>query len=549
MIDRIRVLSGQRIEMRDTTQLAADVYLPVDEGRYPTILLRTPYGNGLDEFNRLQLQRYVDAGYAVVYQLVRGCLPSEGEFKMFFNEQDDGFDTVEWVASQIWCNGRVAMDGGSYLGTAQYLAARALPPHLVAILPSVPAGDYFNEVPYIGGALLFDHVVNWSASQDGIDVEAREQEILALMKTVRPLQKLGRGIGITSSYYYSVIDRETFGKALPDLYYSDEDFRRIAHLPVMTVTGWFDGDQAGSLYYWEGIERHFPETSNSFLIIGPWEHKACYLGGSNKKGLMHFGEEATIDILAERVRFFDHYLQKGSDSRQMPDRVRLFVTGINEWRSYCEYPPRCTLAAFYLHSGGNANTRQGDGLLNLDKPTLEPVDCFVFDPADPVVYQEYGEDVSETELRPDILVYSSAILDRSLEIIGQLNLVLYAASDALDTDFAVRIIDVHPDGTAVNLSHSRGVIRARYRNSFLDEELLQVGKVEKYQIRLNDLGHVFDVGHRVRLEVTSSLFPLFDPNPNTGGAIHTETSQQVAQQTVHHDSKYPSHLLLPITGP
>ncbi|MBW2370271.1 MAG: CocE/NonD family hydrolase, partial [Deltaproteobacteria bacterium] len=547
MNDQVIILSDVRIPMRDGVGLSAEVYLPPEEnGVYPAILIRSPYGNDKSEYDRLRLQAYVDAGFAVVYQMVRGRGKSGGEFSFFFAEGQDGYDTIEWIAAQPWCNGRVGMDGGSYLGTAQYLAARMRPPHLVCILPSVPAGDFFNEIPYIGGGLQLDWAVTWNVALDGIDVEDREEEIYRLMKTVRPLKALGKRIGITGKLFYDVLDRDVFIDRLKDLYFTSAHFKAIESLPVMTVTSWFDGDQAGSLFYWDGIEKNFADKRNAFLIIGPWDHAGCYLGGEPKKGLLEFGETARLDTLAERIVFFESYLKQTDGGLSHVPRVRLFVTGINQWRDFDQYPPASTITPYYLHSGGNANTSQEDGRLSTVTPADEAVDTFCYDPNNPVDYQQYGEDVSTVELRPDILVFTTDPLKAPVEIIGKIHMILHAASDALDTDFVVRIIDVFPDGRPVNLSHGRGVIRARYRNSFETAELLKPGRVETYRIRLNDLGHVFQKGHCIRLEVTSSLFPLIDPNPNTGGELATETKTKVAHQSVYHDQCRPSHLLLPV---
>lgn len=532
--------------MRDGVELSAEVYLPPADARHPAILLRTPYGNDRAEFERLKLQAYVDAGYAVVYQSVRGRGRSDGDFGFFMQEDLDGYDSVEWVARQPWCNGAVAMDGGSYLGTVQYLAARQAPPSLRCILPAVPAGDFFDELPYHGGTLMFDWLVNWNAMLEGIDVEAREQEILSLMRRVRPLTELGRILGIQGPLFYQVLEHDTLDDLWKSIRYDAGNFKAIRALPIMTVTSWFDGDQAGALFYWDGLERHAGPGHHGHLVIGPWEHAGCYLGGKPSQGALSFTDRSVIDIQSERLRFLDRHLRNHEGPATAMPRVRLFVTGANEWRSCETYPPPVAATPWYLHSGGNASTRHGDGTLSEREPGDEPADRYRYDPVDPFSYSQFGEEVQEAELRHDVLVYSSAPLDRPVDVIGAVVLELFAASDQPDTDFAARLVDVLPDGRALNLTHTRGVLRARFRHGYETPEPLTPGRVERFRIRLSDVGHRFMAGHRIRLEVTSSMFPLSDPNPNTGGRIGTETEIRVACQTILHDATRPSRLWLPI---
>lgn len=539
-------ISDLRIPMRDGVELSADVYLLARSGCYPTILIRTPYSNEQSEFQRLALANYVDAGYAVVYQSVRGRGKSQGSFGFFFVEGEDGYDSIEWIAAQSWCDGNIGMDGGSYLGTVQWLAAREKPPHLKCILPCVPAGDYFNEVPYLGGALHLDGTLAWQAALQNVEVKFTDEGETNLEK-YRPLAQADKLLGLDLPLFREFLQHPTLDDYWRRIYFDNADFNAIS-IPVMKVTGWFDGDQSGSLFYWRGLESsESHDKSKHRLIIGPWTHQQCYLGGELQLEELEFSKSSLYPLQSARLAFFDAYL-KGEHARiDDTPRVQVFITGKNQWRTFDTYPPASVeYKSMYLHSQGKANSCLKDGSLSMQESTDPTPDTFIFNPLDPVPYSQGGTDLQQIEQRQDILVFSSEVLMQPLEIIGPVSVELYAASDALDTDFVARLVDVHPDGRAVNLSHTRGVIRARYRQGYESPKLLTPGKVEKYSIRLMDLGHSFLPGHRVRLEITSSCFPLIDPNTNTGTDFSRETHSRIATQTVYHDQKRPSCLRLPV---
>jgi len=541
--------SNLRIPMRDGVELSAEVHLPEAGVSFPTILLRTPYSNGPDKFEQYGLARYLESGYAVVFQHTRGQGKSQGSFEFFFRDADDGYDTVEWIATQPWSNEKVGMDGGSYLGTVQWLAARARPPHLTCIAPTAPAGRFFHEVPYVGGALNLDWALSWiSDSVEGMDPEEVEP-LLEKARRHRPLLTADEILGRPMPFYREVLSHPTLDDYWNRIQFSTADFENI-DLPVHTVTGWFDGDQAGALFYWEGIERGFSRRGDSYLIVGPWTHEHTYLGGQERLGALEFSPDSVIDIQAARLEFFDRYLKGARDRIERRDRVRVYLTGANQWRGFDRYPPeQVELTPLYFHSGGSANTRSGDGSLGWECPADEPPDRYHYDPNDPMPYAEATADCGEAEDRPDVLVYSSDALSAPLDVLGPIRIALHAASDGLDTDFVGRIVDVFPDGRAVNLTHCQGVIRARYRHGWERTELLEPGRPERFEIRLQDIGHRFLPGHRVRIELTSSNFPLVDPNTNTGAPPATDTGHRVAQQTVFHDAERASHVLLPVLGP
>jgi uncharacterized protein len=523
-----------QMPLRDGLRLSANVWLPHDRpGPFPTVLLRTPYGNDEKEFGRYGLQDYLAAGLAVVFQNVRGRGKSQGQFGFFFVEGRDGFDSVEWLAKQDWCDGKVAMDGGSYLGTAQWLAAREQPPHLKCIMPSVPAGDWFNEIPYVGGALQVDWAFSWLGQMAGIEFDFDKTGDKNLQK-YQPLIDAEKVIGAELPFYKEILEHPTPDDYWKRLHFTATDFAAI-RIPVLTVTGWFDGDQAGSMHYWRGIEAHVANKLQTQLVVGPWAHKECYLGGEPKLEDMEFGTASVLPTRQIRLRFLRRHLlgqQLGNEPR-----VRLFVSGFNKWLTADRYPPpQVQVKPWYLCADGKLNRLSAQG----------GVDRFAYDPNDPVPYKAGAKDHRELESRPDVLTYSTDVLRESVTVIGPVELVLIAASDQLDTDFTGKLLDVYPDGRAVSLTHVGGVLRARYRNGLDKPELLVRSKPYEFRIKLSHVGHTFLPGHRIRLHVSSSCFPLADPNTNTGGDFRTDTETLTAAQTIFHDPEHQSRLLLPV---
>lgn len=529
----MHLIADLRIPMRDAVSLAANVWLPDTNGAYGAVVLRTPYRNDASEFDRYGLAAYVEAGYAVVFQNVRGRGYSDGEFGFFFVEGEDGYDTVEWIAAQPWCNGRVAMDGGSYLGTVQFLAAREQPPHLVCILPAVAAGDYFNEVPYTGGALQIDAVFSSfgglaGATDDPWADGARNPD------RFRPLRNAEAVLGYRLPFYQDILDHPVMDTWWRRIQFGPNDFQKI-DVPAFAVTGWFDGDQAGLMHYWTGIEEYAPSVhEKSHLVVGPWMHAQCYLGGDSKCGELDFGADSILDLRALRIAFLNQHMC-GAPGTDEP-RVRLFITGSNRWRTFARYPPPGTTDVWFLGGAGQL----------LKSPAECQPDTYDYDPCKPMPYRPGGSDVQDLCSRPDVLTYTSMPLDEPLTVAGPVELDLYAASSAPDTDFVARLVDLQPDGRAVNLTHAGGLLRMRYCNGYEMPELVDPGNTVRLRIRLNHVGHTFQTGHRLRLLLSSSCFPMAEPNLNTGGDFRTETTGQVARQQIFHDSRRPSRLLLPV---
>jgi len=550
--------------MRDSVLLSADVFRPSPRGRYPVLLQRTPYGKGQAQiaFNILNPIRAAEAGYVVVIQDTRGRYASEGEFAPFLYESQDGFDTVEWCAAQSWSNGKVGMYGMSYVGATQWLAAIAAPPHLVTICPSMTAADYHDGWIYQGGALSLAFSTAWTAqflavsqlARLGLSLEERRTEEARLMQALERLRKtlshlplaelpLLRRDGL-APYYYDWI-------AHPD---GDQYWQRwstLAHhdrvtVPAFNLGGWYDLFLAGPPRNFAGLrERAATEAARTGqrLIMGPWTHNLPSIAVA---GEMNFGWAATLCVEDLQLRWFDYWLKEIDNGIIDEPPVRLYVMG-DGWRDEQEWPlARTQYVPFYLHSGGRANSLEGDGWLSRDPSGSEPTDIFLYNPQNPVPTIGAGGvyDQRPVERRLDVLLYSTLPLPEPIEVTGPVTVILYASSAALDTDFTAKLVDVAPNGYARNLCE--GIMRARYRNSPTRPELLEPEQPYKFTIDLLVTSNLFRAGHQIRLEISSSNFPRFDRNPNTGEPAGTARRTQPAMQTVYHDTQHPSHILLPV---
>lgn len=346
--------------------------------------------------------------------------------------------------------------------------------------------------------------------------------------------------------YQAMLAHSTLDDYWKRISFTADDFKKIS-IPTLTVTGWFDGDQAGALSYWDGIEANGPNKEQSYLIIGPWNHGQTYLGGARKIGEIELAQQSILDSQAIRLAFFDWCLARKTPAFDSP-RVRTYLTGSDRWVMLDRYPaPNQEIRSLFLHSGGRANTLNGDGRLSWTPPDEEPNDRFSYDPANPVPAKGATSDHRSIEAREDVLVYTSEALTDSLDVLGRVFVQLHASSDATDTDFTAKLLDVYPDGRAVALGPiAVGVRRARYRNGYDRTELLVPNKPERFSIELFDIGHSLLPGHRIRVEISSSAAPFISPNPNTGNPIATDTTWKVANQTIYHDRNRASAVLLPV---
>ena len=548
----IRQIFDVRTPMRDGVQLSSDVWLPSAPGRYPIILVRTPYVKSNSEYP--PYGKYFAAhGYAFAVQDVRGRGDSNGEFDFFFREAADGYDTVEGLAKEPWSDGRICMLGVSYMATVQWLAAKERPPHLVCIAPTSPGMRFVNELPYLGGAFALQWALPWlngTAAHNNQNANAASVDWMEVLRH-RPLTTADVALGRPMRLYQEFLQHDTLDQYWKRIYLQDADFARI-DVPILAVTGLFDADQWGALFSWQGVEKNASgSAARRYLILGPWTHAQSYDGGSLRLGELEFSKDSVIDNKAVELAFFDRYLRQLPGLPDLP-RVQVYVTGLNRWRRFETYPVAADTQRFFLASSGKANTLNGDGVLSRNSPRRRgPFDSYVYDPTDPIVMTFpgafWGADRRKTQARQDVLVYTSAQLKSPLQIIGPVFLELYAASDARDTDFTASLSDVYPDGRAISLGPLPfGILRARYRHGFEKTELLSPGKPDLFRIELGHVAHEFLAGHRIRVEVSSSAAPLINPNQNTGNPVATDTEWRRATQTVFHDRRLPSALILPV---
>jgi putative CocE/NonD family hydrolase len=562
------------VPMRDGVRLATDIYRLRDTMPSPVLIARTPYDKNLlwrDDLTsdrRIDdAKRFVDAGYTVVVQDVRGRYASEGDFNPHVNETNDGVDMFAWVAAQPWSNGILGTFGGSYPGGTQWLPARENPPALKAMVPEVTFSDMYEGNTHPGGVKVL-HDLRWTVGMipdvirrrqaAGENIPANE-ELPSVNTVLNELPLAGHPmIKKYGSFYHEWLNHPTAG-AYWDSISPSAGYGNIT-VPALNISGWYDIFIWGTLQNYRGMkDRGGSETArnNQKLIIGPWTHgnfsgrfQERYYGGESSSDAM--------DLTGIKLRWYDHWLKGIENGIDKEDPVMIFVMGVDKWRTEKDWPiPDTKYRNYYLHSAGKANTLNGDGDLSLDIPRNEPSDVYTYDPMNPVptVGGQVilpGEnamgprDQQEVEKREDVLVYSTPVLEKAVEVTGNIELKLFVSSSALDTDFSAKLVDVYPDGRAMILTG--GILRARYHKSFEKGELLEQGKVYELDINLLATSNVFLPGHRIRLEVSSSNFPQFNRNSNTGGHIPDETAEQYRPATnrIYHEEAYPSHLILPI---
>lgn len=538
--------SDVKIPMRDGVQLAANIFRPKGDGPWPAILIRTPYGKQDEKWPGGK--DYAIKGYVTVVQDCRGRGKSEGVWEPFVNEPQDGVDTQEWVAKQPWCNGKLATSGGSYVGWTQWASAPKASEHLKAMVPMVPFGNTYEDLAYSGGAFQLGLLMGWGEAVGGVGLPPDK---LQAAYSYLPLSTYAEQFDKKIPYLTEWVQHPTYDdfwkKRGIDYDYAD------VNVPTLNVGGWYDIFSKATLDLTTGVRnaaKNAEARDNQYVIIGPWGHGV----GTRKFGALDFGPEAESKPYSRAFDWYEYWL-KGRDTkiRDWP-HYYLFIMGENRWRGENEWPlKRTQFTAYHLHSSGHANSLSGDGTLSTSSPTTEPADEYSYDGDDPVpttggnniVGATAGpEDQTKVETRADVLVYSTEPLKEDVEVTGPIKLVLWAATSAPDTDFTGKLIDVHPDGKPYNLCE--GIQRARYRNGLDRPSLLQPGEPQQYEIDLWVTSNVFKRGHRLRLEVSSSNFPRFDRNPNSGNPFGTDTELLTAKQTILHDEKHPSHLVLPV---
>lgn len=551
------------MKTRDGVTLYADVYRPASAESLFVLLKRTPYDKSHDGALGIKAAQ---RGYMVVVQDTRGRYTSEGEWYPFKHEINDGYDAVEWAAALPHANGKVGMFSGSYVGATQMLAAIGQPPHLEGICPVVTASNYHENWTYQGGALeqWFDESWTSGLAQDTANRALKNASNAVVGSTALPLTQFPvfnvqptDGVKLThelAPYFLDWLAHPNY-----DGYWKqwsiEENFTKI-QVPTLVIAAWYDIFQGGSLRNYLGIRAHGgteAARSKTQMVVMVGGHS----GFGRKVGELDFGPDAVFDEDATMLDWYD-YLFKGKQNQFGNGKlVKIFVMGENKWRDEPNWPlERAKEIRYSLHSGGKANTLAGDGVLTTESAKNETADSFVYDPANPVPtvggplccdpqhLAPGPRDQSTVEARPDVLVYSTPPLENDTEVTGPITLDLFAQSTAVDTDFTGKLVDVGPDGKAYNVTE--GILRARYRESKETPTPIVPGKVYEYKIDLWSTSNVFLKGHRIRLEISSSNFPRFDRNLNTGKSAAESAEFVKATNTILHDTAHPSALILPI---
>jgi putative CocE/NonD family hydrolase len=532
-----------KVPMRDGVRLSTDIYRPDEPGNFPVLLMRSPYGNGGegDEEGHFYAQR----GYVVVIQDTRGRYNSEGIFDAMQPEALDGYDTQQWIGEQSWCNGKIGTIGGSYLGFTQWMPAPLGSPYLVTMFPTKTFSDFYREA-YVGGAFRILRWSPWSYEMSRPDNVDRSfvQNISDSAYRVIPFIDQDKLLGWKIPFL-----RDWLAHPQRDGYWErsrvGDEYADI-RASIYHMGGWFDSFQQGTLDNF--IRMTAPDIDPEIrakqkLLMGPWIHGS----ESRLTGDLDFGEDADFDTRELELRWYDSQL-KGRDNGIMQEPpVRIFVMGENVWRYENEWPlARTAYREYYFHSGGNANTFGGDGTMDTDVPKNENPDTFVYDPEKPVITpgRDQPIDQREVESRNDVLVYSTGLLKESLEVTGPVEVVLYASSSAMNTDFTAKLVDVYPDGRAIRLCE--GIIRASFREPEAPPSAIQPNKIYQYNISLWSTSNLFKEGHQIRVEISSSNFPRFDRNLNTGLFPAMDTTFKKATQKIYHSKEYPSCIVLPV---
>ncbi len=574
------------IPMRDGVELSTDFHFPLDyEGKLPLILVRTVY-------NKRQVfgwdpawEELIRQGYVLAIQDIRGRYESGGAYNVGVGRREDGIDTLDWITRQDWSNGKVALAGCSYQGESQVVLAATNHPALVTAVPMWPGSGFYSPgrawQAFSGGVFELGQTAGWFAGsgskvytqpppgtdrgeffrQHGGQIEmtpavdfARYLEELKTLPTIDVLQRAG----------VPPTDFETWRRSPPDGdYYRNLDLVKPEDefsIPALFMDSWYDYGATETLQMFAQFSangRSAEAREHQYLVIGPGTH--CSFSGASENTLV--GERPVGDARYPyhqlQIDWYNHWM-KGEDNGVLDrERIHYFQMGENEWKSTNQWPPAgVENQRWYFSSSDGANSRMGDGRLRLTPEKEIGEDSYSYDPGNPVPSlgghtcctgtdtEAGGYDQREIELRDDVLVYTSDVLESDLEMVGRISARLYVSSSATDTDFTVKLVDVYPDGTAYNIQE--GALRMRYRNSLRDKELMQPGKVYSADIDLHTTANTFKAGHRVRVEISSSNYPRLERNLNTGGNNYDETRYITAENRIILGGGQASYIDLPV---
>jgi len=583
---KVRVERSVMVPMRDGVKLSTDLYFPVGAGdKLPVVLIRTPYNKDLVYQHKWGAGPYMFAeqGYIVAVQDTRGRFESEGEYIISTPDVEDGYDATQWVATQPWSTGKVGTYGCSYLGDVQVMQAKARNPHLTAMIPQAAGSSIpYREFGIVnGGAIELAAAFGWFRGNGskvflrpppgaGDDFYAQWGEYFYPGPTVSridfrkawrtlPLIDMLKKSGAPPTDFESVVSHTPGDSWWAERGYLLETDR--FDTPALQVNSWYDFGVAETLYQFNLMRKNAVTErgrDNQFIIVSPTAH--CRSETATEQTIV--GErnlgDAQFDFWSIYLRWFDHWL-RGIDNgvTKMP-KVQIYVMGKNEWRGEDEWPlARTQFTKYYLHSDGNANSGFGTGTLSTTEPGQEPADHYVYDPGNPTPSMggpvcctgtpdapEGAFDQTAVEARNDVLVYTTPVLDKGIEVTGPIEAVLYVSSSARDTDFTVKLVDVYPDGTAYNIQE--GILRARYREGWDKKVWMKPDEVYEIRVNVQATSNYFGPDHRIRLEISSSSFPRFDRNLNTGGNNYDESEWVVAHNSIQHSSRYASYILLPV---
>jgi putative CocE/NonD family hydrolase len=552
----MRVMLDVPTPMRDGVFLSTDLYLPADTGPVPVIAIRTGYGSNTPELAE-RGRLLASHGYACAIQDFRGRFDSQGTYYPYLREGTDGFDFHEWLGQQPWCNGMVGTVGSSDLGFSQIMPAPLASSHLKCMIPQAVGADQYSTLFYPGGAFQLSALLPWSLRTSGRVQQLDSVQKWADLVWTLPLRECDTACGMDVPHWKDYMDHPS-----RDAYWTplnlDLTWERVS-APAFFMSGWYDiaGSHLLKMFSSLSSKGATNDSRRCKALVGPWIHQ---FSASPLVGAVDFGNASKLDIRGIEMEWFDYWL-KGVDNGLLDGPpLRLFVMGSNQWCGASTWPlPETSSQDWFLHSRGNANTLHGDGSLSTESPMDELPDTFIYDPLSPVptvggatwcnpaIHPMGPADQRGVEMRADVLCYTSDPLEEELTVVGPVTMILFAATDCRDTDWTAKLVDVSPSGDAMILCE--GILRARYRNGFDEEQLLEPGAVYKYEIEVGATGNCFHAGHRLRIEISSSNFPHYDRNLNTGRPIATETQPAVARQTVLHSARFPSRMVLPCQPP
>jgi len=526
----------------DGIELAADIYSPRGISKSPTILVRIPYSKTImNQIKSEAIARFwASRGYTAVIQGTRGRYESGGNYYPLMAERKDGIETLNWLSQQPWYNGKIGMWGGSAFGYTQWVLADQVNPGVSAFDIQICSTNFYGMF-YPGGAFSLESALFWAARSHGnVDKDPSPADMENGYSGFPLIEADNRAVGDVPFFNDWVTHN------VRDSYWLNidgTDRPKQLKAPVLLMAGWFDPFLPAQLDDFIRLRKEAkPEVANnSRLIIGPWAHAETVI---LPEGENYYDYRRAS--LAPSIEWFDRHLLTEKQQQFEHSPVRIFVMGSNIWRNEKEWPlTRAIQTSYYLSSGGDANSLDGSGILSLKALSSDPYDTYVYDPLNPVPTKggamlglRAGIALqNEVEARKDVLIYSTDALKEDMEVTGNVEAVLFVATTAPNTDFTAKLVDLHPDGKAYNVSD--GILRGRYMTSGVDSP-------SQITIRLWPTSIVFKKGHRIRLEISSSNYPRYDRNPNTGNLIATETNPMIAVQKVFHKALAQSRLILPV---